>query len=187
MDIEAFCLFDRDYRCEEEITEFIKTAHDEELVCRVLAQKELENYLLVPEAIRRAIWRRVRVRKPDAGEPTSSDVAAWLDEAAAGFKMLVIGQRAAQSLQFTKSRGSALDPSSIISRAAEEFARLWDKPSDRLRIVPGKEVLSRLNEILQRDLSISLTNAAIAEQLNGSTIDASLLDILRELDQFCSN
>lgn len=45
LEIEAFCVFDRDYRCDDEIKNFLSDATAERVDCAVLNRKEIENYL----------------------------------------------------------------------------------------------------------------------------------------------
>jgi energy-coupling factor transporter ATP-binding protein EcfA2 len=62
IDIAIHCLFDRDYRCEDEIKQFAGTRGEEEIVCYVLGRKEIENYLLCPRALHRALLSRLKER-----------------------------------------------------------------------------------------------------------------------------
>jgi hypothetical protein len=186
MDIAVFCLFDRDYRSDSEVSSFLTLASEQGLVCRVLERKEIENYLLEPVAIQRAISRRLRARHQDTPEVLLSAVQEWLEGATASLKVLVMSQRAARCLQFSRESGSALDPSTIIEQAAAELEGRWAILTERLRLVPGKEVLSRLNEILQRQVTISLTDAMIVEHLSRDVVDESFLQALQELESFCT-
>src|SRR5262249_37987498 len=54
-DIKMAAVLDRDYRCTEEIKEFLDKIRQTAPLCFVWDRKELENYLFVPSAIIRAV------------------------------------------------------------------------------------------------------------------------------------
>ena len=49
--IPVAAIFDRDYRCDDEIDEFLRDINTDDTQCRVLPFKEIENLLLVPDAV----------------------------------------------------------------------------------------------------------------------------------------
>jgi hypothetical protein len=153
----------------------------------VHSHKEIENYLIVPEAIRKAVWRKVKVREPDAAEFTIDDALGWLKKATEPLKTSVMSQRLARVLQYEKDHGSPLDPSTIIGRYTDKFESEWNDINERFKRVPGKEVLARLNELLQTVARVSLTEVMIVEQISRFTVDPDLLGTLEILDQFCTD
>ena len=56
-DIPVCAIFDRDYRCDEEIKEFLAKVNEGDVLCRFLPHKEIENFLIVPNAIVKAVER----------------------------------------------------------------------------------------------------------------------------------
>ena len=60
LDIGVYVLFDRDYRCNEEIERFSANLSVRDILCDVLDRKEIENYALAPEALVRTIHKRLR-------------------------------------------------------------------------------------------------------------------------------
>jgi hypothetical protein len=187
LEIQTMCVFDRDYRCDGEINEFIAETAAQNLNARVLEFKEIENYVLDVDAIRRASWKRIKAKNENVDEPSLVDVEGWLDMATADLKMTVMAKRATQSLQFEKERGSPLDASTIFQIAGSHVEEIWVDLRRRLGIVPGKEALSRLNDILQERYGISITEAMIIEQMERDKICESLGDLLVSLEEFCSN
>jgi energy-coupling factor transporter ATP-binding protein EcfA2 len=61
-EIAIAAILDRDYRCPEEIEDLVRTARGTVPRFHVLGAKEIENYLLMPSAIARAISERLRER-----------------------------------------------------------------------------------------------------------------------------
>jgi energy-coupling factor transporter ATP-binding protein EcfA2 len=185
MDISGFCMFDRDYRCDEEIEKFLAEWNREEINAKVLRRKEMENYLLIDSVIQRAISARLKSKKSDVMEPTRQQVLDWLLEAAEGLKTRVLSQRAAHVLQYAKESGSKLAQSTLLEKAMTALEGEWRTPANRLRFASGKEILARFNDLLQERLKISLTEAMIVDNLGRSDVDPELLAILGELDAFC--
>jgi AAA domain, putative AbiEii toxin, Type IV TA system len=185
LDIDVFCLFDRDYRCDEEIESFLLKVSTTGAKVRVLDQKEIENYLLVPAVIERTINRRRRHREPEATNLTTEEVSDLICKVSDEFKIKVMSQRIANVLHFTKSQGNSVDQSTVIGQTSAIFEGEWADLKQRLRRVPGKDFLSQLNERLQEAYRISVTEAMLVEQLSRSLIDPGLFDILQALDEFC--
>lgn len=69
--VQRVCLLDSDYHTEAEIEERLREARERGVELKIWQRKEIENYLLVPQAISRVIGARVR---KDVVEPTPDDV-----------------------------------------------------------------------------------------------------------------
>jgi hypothetical protein len=187
LEIEAFCLFDRDYRSDEQVEAFITSAAEVDVVCHVLGRKEIENYLLIPDAIHRAVVRRMWTRATVDNVLSVNDVNDWLNKICEEFKIPVMSQRMANILQFAKERGSSVDQSTLISQCTTEFEEEWRDASIRLTLVPGKEVLARLNDTLQSQLKVSVTEAMLIDSLQVTELDSELREVLRQLNDFCDD
>ena len=90
-------------------------------------------------------------------------------------------------LSFTKRGGSSLDQSTIIARTSEVFEREWADLKQRLRSIPGKDFLSRLNDRLQDTFRISITEVMLIERLSRDQIDHDILGILDLPNAFCND
>jgi hypothetical protein len=65
------------------------------------------------------------------------------------------------------------------------FDEEWSELGTRLKVVPGKQILSDLNTFLQEKYSITLTAPAIISGMIERDVPKELLDLLRNLDAFC--
>jgi hypothetical protein len=185
VEIEGFCLFDRDYRCDEQIARFLEEMSESGTKTMVLERKEIENYLLVDIALQRAIAKRIRTRKLEMDEPNSDQVREWLLQSAEVTKVKVSSQRAAHYLQHFRDKGDRSTDATLIERAVNDFEKGWGHAGGKLKYAPGKEILSNLNEFIQSNFGVSVSDAMIIEQLNREMIDANFLEILQQLDSFC--
>ena len=89
-EIAIAAILDRDYRCAEEISELIRDARTTVPHFHILERKELENYLIVPEAIAAAIAGRLTGR--GASEMSIENVAALISRLSDEMKSDVLAQ-----------------------------------------------------------------------------------------------
>lgn len=183
--IEAQCLFDRDFRGDSEIDAFKKKLLDEGLLCHVLGRKEIENHLLEPHALQRAANKRLRTA--GQAELSLEIVAQLLDEATKATKTRVSSQLAANELRYLADNGSRDDASTTLQRSSVRFEKLWSQMEDRLRIVPGKDVLADLNTILSSRYKVSLTPNLIIDSILLKEFATDLRTILEALNIFCQD
>ena len=81
--ISMAALFDRDYRCKEEVEKILKEMNKASYLVHVLKRKEIENYLLIPDAIESAIKYRFneRIRVGKLKTIPAFDVNELIDQA----------------------------------------------------------------------------------------------------------
>jgi energy-coupling factor transporter ATP-binding protein EcfA2 len=179
-------VLDRDYRCAEEIrTVEMALAKSVHLV-HVFCKKELENYLLVPAALDRALVRAVKERARRFGNTTvpTAACAAILDAITDELKAEVLGQYGARHHDFHSKQG--IDKATSFAVTLQPLQLAWQSPSARLGLVPGKQVLARLNSALQKQFSVSLTTSAIVDALSADDIPDELRQLLVRLESFVS-
>jgi hypothetical protein len=182
-EVKLAALFDRDYRPEEEIGEFVKKMRQSISLCFVLERKELENYLLQPDAIARALSRRLEERGSNA-VVNAEEVRIWLTELTATLEKAVSAQCYAHRLRYYAKAG--LDQSTISHESLEWFETQWGELDARLAIVPGKAVLSALNQRLQQEYQLNLTHAMITAAMAPQAISRDLTEILQCFEEFAT-
>jgi hypothetical protein len=52
---------------------------------------------------------------------------------------------------------------------------------------PGKEILARLNDNLQAELQISITETMLADHLSVATMDPELVGVMERINVFCED
>jgi len=87
-------------------------------------------------------------------------------------------------LTYLKSANPNLDQATINERMIEDFDKLWSNMKTRLEIVPGKDLLSSLNEYLQDKHSISLTHSLIVNTMKKEEIPSDIMKLLEALESF---
>ena len=154
-------VFDRDYYCEEEI-ESVRSklaAHFDPI--HIHRRKEIENYLLTPAPLGRAIEKAMKenARRTGKSSGASFDVVCELTQITDNYKSEITSQLIARRIDFLRKTGT--DAAELSAEVIEHIEKCWNDLSDRLRLVPGKEVLKRLRDRLQEGWGVNVTDARI--------------------------
>jgi hypothetical protein len=164
-------IYDQDYFCDEHV-DFVKSALMENLeVARVLDRKEMENYLLIPDALDRAVERAVNARGKKLAKSFSSK--ALLEEITQPLKDDVLSQLMARKIEYF--RGQKMDASVIYKVVPASFEERWRSLDARLHIVRNK---------IQDIYGVTLTDAKIIEAMHKTDLPADLVSLLNDLDNF---
>jgi hypothetical protein len=184
-DVSLAALFDRDYRCEEEIDHFLSNLRNSAPLCFVLTRKELENYLLHSDTLARAISRRAAERDTVAKAWSKEEVEELLCQITDRFEKEISAQCHMHRLRYHE--GSRIDPSTVLHKSLELFNIEWSCLETRIRLVPGKSVLTALNRWLQEQHCINLTHAMIVSAMGVGDVADDLRQILEAFDRFASS
>ena len=177
-------IFDRDFRPDEEINQLIESLSDEMEFITILERKEIENYLLVPNALDRAIERLLMEKARRTGGPIDAQQPAveLLQDIAGSMKVEIQAQYISKRTEFFAH--TPKDASTSNREAIETFEQKWGDDELRLHILPGKRVMSELVSRIQNDYGVSLTAARVIDQLHDNEIPRDLRQTLRTLDAF---
>ena len=184
--VRTAVILDRDYRSDAEVS---KIRSDCESFCDLIEihdSKELENFLLVSDAIDRAAQRKLAERERRTGKRQTFTPCAQeiLNEFAKDQKSYVLGQRSAQFRTFERSVVAGRDDASLTQKVFEEFESAWNDGARRLRLLPGKEAFSAINRGLQQRYSISVTPTAVIEAMTADEVPKDMRELIAKLNQF---
>ncbi|GGG04277.1 ATP-dependent nuclease [Paenibacillus abyssi] len=177
-------IFDRDYWCDEQLSQ-IKEELDEHLVfSHIHRRKEIENYLLVPNVLDRALRRAIRERAKRTGlEITEYDsIHQILEQVTYPMKFKLQAQYVQKRVEYLKSSG--LDGATIGEETLELFEDTWNNIETRMEIVKGKEVLALLRAEIQSRYSISITDFRIIDEFTPTDIPEDLRELLFRMDKY---
>jgi len=177
-DVPVAAVFDRDYRCDEEVNQFVSKVNTEETQCHVLPFKELENFLLVPRAIERSIRRHASVKLNSSWE---DDLSKIFEDEVSAVKTRTLSARIAARIEFELTKNPKANVGSISSLEETNFSQRWENVQNRTKIVPGKAVFSAIARRVQDELKVSLSATRVAQCLEPIDIDAQFLTILRSI------
>lgn len=184
--ITSMVILDRDYRSQAEVDSIKKEAakFSDEVV--VHGRKEIENFLLVSEAIERAAKKRIQDRKARGGlvSDESFDVDAVLDSFSNDQRAYVQSRYIALRQRFAKRSGSKTHPDKITEDAIVEFDKNWEQSKALRKMIPGKDALSEINRQLQETFKVSVTPSAIVGAMGLTDVSAEVKTLLRSIGEF---
>jgi predicted ATP-dependent endonuclease of OLD family len=178
-------IFDRDYRSEKEIQDVMSDLKSTCAFVRIHRCKELENFLLNPSVIEKAL-KKVISKRQESKTDMKRTIVEILEEVAEFFRKETLARYLADRCRYIKSISPELDYATINNQGLREFEGEWQTLEGRLALIPGKEALSKLNSILKDDCGISLTKHMIIDSFSKSDIDIEMSRLLDELVKFAS-
>lgn len=182
--VASAVVFDRDYRTTEECNTIKAKLSASSGFVHILERKELENYLLAPAILTRAIEKRLANAKNRKLDTFQDDVQQWLLELTDEMKPDVFGQFSSHQWKVIKAEQEGIDDSTINKQLLVAFEAAWNDHDARLRMVPGKKLLAMLNARLTDEYGISLTPSFIIANHKKSEIPVEMNSLLTEIEQF---
>jgi hypothetical protein len=179
-------IFDKDYRSAVEVTTEKKDLSKSNLFAHIHSCKEIENFLIVPIAIEKAIKERINEFNKRSGKSIEfkEDFNAFLNELSDKYKHKTQAELQSHQFRYEKSLDPKKHDSVIIEQILKEFEILWNNLEERFKMLPGKDFLSSLNQALQDKYGISITHGNIINHLNRSTIPSELTFLIDQINEF---
>jgi energy-coupling factor transporter ATP-binding protein EcfA2 len=177
-------VYDRDYYCREQIEQVVETLSEHLKLAYVHRRKEIENYLLIPDVLERALTRTLteRSQRAESSNQGSESLTNLLLTITGPMRDSVLSQIMARRWDHLRSTGR--DLADINRDTIAWFDQQWNDLTGRLNIVPGKDVLRALRSHLHENLGVSLTDARIVETMHRDEIPDDLQGLLQALDGF---
>lgn len=182
--LHVAAVFDRDFWCDEQIDEIKEELSRHIQFAHIHDRKEIENYMLIPEVLERAVDKALAERQRRTGvvvERTQS-ISQMLDAVSRGDRRDLESQYIAKRLEYFK--GSRKDSATVTREATDIFDRKWGAIKTRMEIVRGKNVLARLRAKIHQDLGVSLTDHRIINAFLKEEVPADLESLLHGLDEY---
>jgi predicted ATPase len=173
--ITSYCVFDSDYHTDEEIAERHADAKTRGIQLHIWHRKEIENYLLIPEAI----WRILKTEiSDDRVLPSVADVETELSRVVDGLYNEVLDAMANE--YFVRERSKGITTAN--QRARAKLDRCWADVPRRRERVSGKDILSRLSGWSHQTCGVSFGALRVARELKPREIDPEMADLIRSID-----
>ena len=148
-------------------------------------RKEIENYLLVSEALDRAAERKVQEQTKRSGKKQvySPQAEECLHSYLQTHRHHITAQYLKCARQFARSHSPGTDESTITEKTLAEFESSWKRPLD---MIPGKDAISGFNELLQDQFGISVTTTAVINAMRMEEIPAEIVELVTKLGTFAT-
>jgi energy-coupling factor transporter ATP-binding protein EcfA2 len=179
-------VFDRDYFCAEEIDQILAKLKQSLETAHFHARKEIENYLLTPAVLDRALSRCLDERSQRTGEQLKLKEPTMnvLDRITNNFRSEAQGQYIAKRNLFFRHLNR--DPASITTETIQQFEKLWGDLNRRVEIVPGKDTLRAFREYVHAEYGTTITDYRIISEFKRDEIPADMKQLVSDLDTFRS-
>jgi energy-coupling factor transporter ATP-binding protein EcfA2 len=165
--VKIYVLLDRDYRGDATIRALQDALKGSEVNVHVWHRKELESYLLVPEAIARASGLEVKV----AEQLMETAIQTLRLDAQASF----ISRR-----QHDAARGT--DYRTVARAALPEFENMWANPQERIKLVPPKSALSAIAREAQALGARPVSDRNISAVIKATEVDEEMSQVLLDIE-----
>jgi hypothetical protein len=177
-------IFDRDFWCDEQIAAIMEELQKSLVFAYFHGRKEIENYLLVPAVIDRALRHSIndRIRRGGQLKEEVEPAAAILARITEPMKTSLQGQYVARRVEYLRPRH--IDSASLSTDTLRSFEAKWASVDSRMQIVDGGDVLRLLREETQRRWKVNLTDTGIVDQFTPEDVPSDLKMLLNGLEQF---
>lgn len=175
-DVARYCILDSDYFPAALIQERLKHASRQRIELHVWARKELENYLLNPQAVKRVIAKRLT---RTIAAPDERDVADEMLRIAMSLRDTALDATAHELNVANRAGGVAAANRSARQRIETAFAT----PAGALGIVSGKTVLAELSAWSQVGYGVSFGAGTIADELRPDEVPDEMVGVLRAIER----
>jgi len=186
IEISAAAVLDRDYRSDAERQKIVNECKEFCEYVSIYTKKEIENFLLDPQAIDRAAERRIedKIKRGSTSVCYSPLAAMTLNEFAESKKQYVAAQLNFFRENFDKPDYKRISKATYMQQLLEEFDMNWANLSNRIDLIPGKDALSFINERLQNAFGISITPTLIIAEMKHSELSSEMVEIIKSLAHF---
>lgn len=176
-------VLDKDFRSNAEVSSITTDCERVAEYVRVHDRKEIENYLLVPAAIDRAVQRTLAKRTIAKPFP-----APWAANALNDFieskKVYVQSRYLGQARLFGRTATPGRHENEINEEVLGEIEQNWNNQLGRVDLTPGKDALGHINDRLQDSFNVSVTPGAIIDAMTMDEVPASMVQLVKLLDEF---
>lgn len=167
-EIETYCILDRDYHTDEEITSLYAKAEESHLNLHVWSKKELENYILTPKTIYRAL---------DIPGLTFEEFAKELS-----LELEPLREKTSDAiLDYLAMRDRSKMPSYFRGMADKMLSEKWNSLEGRLSIANGKDIISIVNAWAQTKYKKSCSRNRLMEALTSEDVSEEMAEVICRL------
>ena len=184
--VKSAIIFDRDYRSDIECDEIKKTLEKHCDFVHIHRRKEIENFLLHPTVLDRAIQTRLAEYNKRAFKNIefSGVVSDILTQITDKIRNRIVAQYLEKRRLFERTKNPGLATETITEHLISEFDKIWGDLNERLKIVPGKEILGDLNTFLQQNYSISISKTLIVDSFRKEEIESEMRELILLIAEF---
>lgn len=163
--IKCICILDRDFYPDEVLVEKKEKAKENHLYLHIWEKKEIENYLLIPEAI----FRITKLPKEKHKE-----FLLTLEKLVEDEKDDIQDQIA----QHLKELNTGWSISTCNKQAREIIKEKWKSLEEKLSLVSGKIFIRKLNGWMRREYGVFCSTDRIIKEIRADEVENEMVEVL---------
>lgn len=167
-EIKTICVLDRDYHSDFEINTLLQCAEENHLQLHIWERKELENYILVPQAI---------FRLTGQAEENYATFRKLLTEELEALKSKTLGCFLDQISHNNRNK----EPSTNLSQATAELEKRWGTLENILSVCNGKDLISLINDWIRKQYHRSSSRTKLLDALTPNDICDEMKEVISML------
>ncbi|WP_431424817.1 ATP-dependent nuclease [Bacteroides hominis] len=171
--INVYCILDSDYHTKDEIDTRYLEASKNCICLKIWKKKEIENYLINPETIKRLIYKG-----------TGKDVNIHLieekiDSIIENLKTDYLDLLMDNIHKESRLSGKTIEPSTARKKALVQLEEAW---KDKYSIISGKNIIKQINNWVNLEYKISINSNKIAQEMNFDEIPKELKNVITKIE-----
>lgn len=184
--ITACAILDRDFRSDAECLAVEAGAREFCEVAKIHNRKEIENFLLVPSALDKAIAQRLADRAKRTGNVCVSPRPSleMLDEFSVMQRHHVMSRHIALWSRYQKLIGNKAHPDKVTEEAIRWFEERWLASDPEYGMIPGKDALSFVNNEIQKVCSVSIAPSGIIAAMSIDEVPNEMKKLVELISSF---
>ncbi|MGK8233633.1 ATP-dependent nuclease [Roseovarius sp. MS2] len=186
--IVSAAVLDRDFRSIDECEAIRNDCLKHCKFVSIHKRKEIENFLLIPDAIARSATKRMEKSHNGTARSnvTGSDIKKILEEYSNEKKSYLAAQLTESYKAFFRNTHSGRHATELAAIAFNEFDKSWSDPETRIAMLPGKDALSKINLHLQDKFGVSVSPSAIIDAMYVTEVPDEMTKLVSLLSDFSS-
>lgn len=180
-EVIAAAIFNRGYRTNAECTDVQQKLSSYCHFIRIHTGNDIENFLIQPVVLTRAI----QIRLAEKIKRTGENIVCYEENTSDILKEITSGMRHKVLAGYIeKASSTAVADETITKKFMNKYEQDWENIEQRLKMIPGKDTLVALNSYLQQHYGINVTSTLIINSFKREEINPEIMDLISEFDVF---
>lgn len=172
--ITTYCILDSDYYSPETIGKRKQEAAKKSVSLHIWSKKEIENYLIQPSVIERVIKR-----KSENNFPSADDIEEKIKEFTNELKYQTIDCFSQEFYNIARQKGIA----KANMKAREYVDQFWTTTSQRLHIISGKKMISKLSSWADNNFGVSFGATTLLYAMEFHELDIEIKTVVSAIEK----
>lgn len=179
-------LFDRDYYSDAEISAVMEEMQQQIAFAHIHGRKEIENYLLLPLPLERALQSALadKTNRDGTQSETPHQVRNDLMLLTEKYQDEVLSNRVGKEIDYRRRNHAKEDSATLHAQASASFKARWKTLDGRLELSPGKAVLADYRALITERHGVSLSDSKIISAIRAEDVPQDFKQFLERLDEF---